>query len=160
MEHIAAVVSHTIRIQSKFKRAYCTWLMLLYLTIRTVPPSSITLTSSKAQDFIQIIGSNITLTCAVKLNSSILDSEIFLLMVDVQLFRNGSPLPVFGPIVNGTTFIYTTRLNSFQRSDYGSYNCTATVRPRPTSIYLTGIEVLSNTLAIIPGKHALLKRLY
>ena len=27
--HIAAVVSHIVRIQSKFKRAYCTWLMLL-----------------------------------------------------------------------------------------------------------------------------------
>ena len=117
------------------------------------------LTSSKA-DFIQIIGSDITLTCALKLSSSILDSEIFLLMVDVQLFGNGAPLPVFGPIVNGTTFIYTTHLNLFQRSDYGSYNCTATVRPRPTSIYLTGIEVLSTTLTIIPGKHALLKPLY
>ena len=117
------------------------------------------LTSSKA-DFIQIIGSDITLTCALKLNSSILDSEIFLLMVDVQLFRNGAPLSVFGPIVNGTTFTYTTQLNSFQRSDYGSYNCTAVVRPRPTSIYLTGIEVLSNTLTIIPGKHTQLKPLY
>ena len=156
MGHITAVVSHMVRIQSKFKHAFCTWLML---TIHTVPPSSIVLTSSKA-DFIQIIGSNITLTCALKLSSSILDSEIFLLMVDVQLFRNGSPLPVFGPIVNGTTYIYTTQLNSFQRSDYGSYNCTATVRPRPTSIYLIGTEVLSNTLTIIPGEHALLKTLY
>ena len=123
------------------------------LIVYAVPtPSFITLTSSKAQDFIQIIGSNITLTCAMKLNSSILDSEIFLLTMDAELLRNGIPLSLVGPIVNRTTFTYTTQLNSFGKNDFGNYTCMATIRPQPTSAYLTGTDVLSETLIIIPGE--------
>ena len=100
---------------------------------------------------IQTLGSDVRLTCAVELNAAILDSEIFLLAIDTQLSRNGTPLPLVGPIVTGTTFTYTTQLRYFRQSDFGNYTCTAIIRPQPSSTYLTGIEVQSNTLNIKPG---------
>ena len=86
------------------------------------------------------------------LNSAILGSEIFLVSVDAQLSRDGTPLALTGPIVSGTIFAYTTLLNSFRKSDFGNYTCTATVRPHPSSSYLTGVDVLSDTLSIKAGK--------
>ena len=91
------------------------------------------------------------LTCVVELNSAILGSEIFHLTVNAQLSKDGTRLALTGPIVTGTTFTFTTELNSFQRSDFGNYTCTATIRPQSTSVYLTGIDVLSETLNIEPG---------
>ena len=124
--------------------------------IHVVPTSSyyITLTSSET-NFNQIIGSNVTFTCAVELNPVILGSEIFLLTVNAQLFRDGTPLALNGPTVTGTTFTYMARVNLFGRSDSGNYVCTATIRPQPFFTYLTGTEVLSDTLTIIAGKYTL-----
>ena len=70
-------------------------------------------------------------------------------MVDTQLFRDGTPLTLTGPTVSGTTFIYTTQLNSFGRSDSGNYTCTATIQPQPTSTYITGNETLQSDLISI-----------
>ena len=134
-------------------------LIIIIIIITVVPtPSLITLTSSK-DNSIQIIGSDVALTCAVILNSAILNSEIStfirMLMVDVHLSKDGKPLTPTDSLVTGTTFIYTTQLNSFQRSDFGSYTCTATIRPQPTSVMpvnLTGVDVLSDTLTIKAGK--------
>ena len=89
----------------------------------------------------------------MELNSAILGSEIFLLVVDAQLSRDGTPLALTGPIVTGTTFTYSTQLNSFGRSDFGNYTCRATVRPQPTSTYLIGVDVLSDTLSIKAGNN-------
>ena len=114
-----------------------------------VPPSSVSLTSN-VDNSIQIMGS-VTLTCAVDLNSAILGSEIFLLTVNAHLSKDGTVLTLAGPIVTaGTIFTYTTQLNSFQMSDFGNYTCTATVRPRQTSTYLVGVDILSDTLNIKP----------
>ena len=114
-------------------------------------PSSITLSSGEV-NFVQLFGSDVTLTCSIKLHSAILGSEIFLLVVDAQLSRDGTPLALTGPVVTGTTFTYTTQLNSFGKSDYGSYNCTATVRPQPSSTYLIGVDILSDSLTITASK--------
>ena len=82
-----------------------------------------------------------------------MDSEIFLLMVDAQISRpDGTPLALTGPTVTGTTFIYTTQLNSFGRSDSGNYTCNATVRPQPSSTYLTGIGTTLDTARITTGR--------
>ena len=78
-------------------------------------------------------------------------SEIRLLMVDTQLFRDGTLLTLTGPIVSGTTFTYTTQLKSFGRSDSGHYTCAASVRLEPTLTYLTGNEILSTTVNIKAG---------
>ena len=116
-----------------------------------VPPSSITMTSS-VTDSLQIVGSDVMLTCTVELNLAILDSEISLLTVNAHLSRNGTQLAVVGSTVTDKTFIYTAQLTSFQRTDFGDYTCTATVRPQPTSAYLTGGDVLSDTVTIKAGK--------
>ena len=111
------------------------------------------LTSSGTSDIV-IVGSDITLTCILVLNSAIVISDLSLLMVDAELSRNGTPLTLSGRIMTDTTFTYTTQLNPFGRSDSGNYTCTATVRPQPTSIYLTGNETLSSTIGIKAGKYS------
>ena len=87
---------------------------------------------------IQPLGSDVTLICTVELDPAIVQSDLSLLMVDAQLSRDGTPLALTGPTVTGTTFTYTIQLDSFGRSDSENYTCTATVRPLPTSNYLTG----------------------
>ena len=72
------------------------------------------------------IGSDVTLTCMVKMDEKILDSDLSLVMVDAQLSRDGNPLALTGPTVTGTTFIYSRQFESFRRN--GNYTCTATVR--------------------------------
>ena len=117
-----------------------------------VPPSSVSLTSNVA-DSIQIVGSDVLLTCTVELNLAILGSEIFLLTVNTQLSKNGTVLALAGPVVTaGTIFTYTIQLNSFQVNDFGNYTCTVTIRPQPTSAYLRGEDVLSDTLNLKPCK--------
>ena len=85
------------------------------------------------------------------LNSAVLNSEIFLVTVDAQLSMDGNQLDLTGPIVTGTVFTYTILLKSFQESDFGSYTCTATVRPHASLTYLTGVDVLSDSLSINAG---------
>ena len=117
-------------------------------------PSSITLVStdtSSRPNSLPILGSDVTLTCTFELNSAVVASEIFLLMVDTQLFHDGTLLTLTGPTVSGTTSTYTTQLNSFGRSDSGNYTRTATVRLEPTLTYLTGNETLSTTVNIKAG---------
>ena len=104
-------------------------------------------------DSIQIVGTDVMLTCTVELNSAILGSEIFLLTVNAQLSKNGTVLALADPIVTaGMIFTYATQLNSFQINDFGNYTCIATIRPQPTSPYLRGADVLSDTLNLKPCK--------
>ena len=125
----------------------------MYVCICIVPTPSLMLmlTSSNGNPF-AVVGSDVTLTCTLVLNSVILGSENALLMVDAQLSRDGTPLALPSVTVTGTTFTYTTMVNSFRRSDSGNYTCTATVRPQPTATYLTGIEILSSIVNIRAGK--------
>ena len=116
-------------------------------------PSSLTLTTSSEA---AVVESDITLTCTLVLNPAIVGSENALLMVNAQLSRDGAPLALPGITVTGTTFTYTTLVNSFGRSDTGNYTCNATVRPLSTSLYLTGIEMLSSKISIIAGKFVLI----
>jgi hypothetical protein len=99
---------------------------------------------------------DVILTCTVELNSAIIvESDLPLLMVEVQLFRDEAPLsnPTMLSVKGiRTTFTYTTQLSSFGRSDFENYSCTATARPQPTAIYLTGNDtVQSNTINIRAG---------
>ena len=114
-------------------------------------PSFITLTSTEANS-IEIIGSDVTLTCSVELNPAILGPEIFLLTVDARLFRDGTQMVLNGPTVVGTIYTYIAQLNSFGKSDYGNYSCMATIRPQPSLPYLIGTDMLSDTLSIIISK--------
>ena len=118
----------------------------------TVPdPQSVFLTSNQVDP--NVNGDGVILICTVNMRQEILDSEIFLLMVDAQLSQpDGTPLALTGPTVTGTTFTYTTRLKSFGRSDSGNYTCMATIRPQPSSVYLHGTGELSNTTRITTGE--------
>jgi hypothetical protein len=101
-----------------------------------------------------VFGSDVTLTCTLWLNSAIVVNDLSLLMVDVQLSRDGILLdnPTQSP-VPGTTYTYTTQLNPFGISDVGNYTCTATVGPQLTAVYVTGNEALeSGTIRVTTGK--------
>ena len=119
--------------------------------IFSVPtPSSLILTTSSEA---AVVGSDITLTCTLVLNPAIVGSENALLTVNAQLSRDGTPLALTGLSVTGTTFTYTTMVNSFGMSDSGHYTCNATVRPLSTSLYLTGMEMISSEIInVIAGK--------
>ena len=117
-------------------------------TIDIVPtPSFLMLTSSPEA---VMLGSDVTLTCTLGLNSAIVASDLSLLMVEIQLSKDGMLLHnSTQPPATDITFIYTTQISSFGRSDFGNYTCSATVRPLPSIIYLTGNEILqSNTVNI------------
>ena len=73
----------------------------------------------------------------MELNTTVVDSDLILLMVDAQFSKDGTPLTLTGLAVTGTTFTYTIRLDSFDRRDAGNYTCTANVTPSSTSTYLT-----------------------
>ena len=102
-------------------------LHILLFTYIVPPPSSLMLTSSGNSDIVTV-GTGVALTCTLTLSSAIVEFDLSLLIVDAQLSRDGTPLALTGPIVTGTTFTYTTQLNSFGRSDAGNYTCNATVR--------------------------------
>jgi hypothetical protein len=126
----------------------------MFCNYKVPTPSSITLVSSDHSlrpNSLPILGSDVTLTCTLGLNSAVVASEIFLLMVEVQLSRDGTPLTLTGPTVSGTTFTYTRRFESFGRSDSGNYTCTATVGPEEALTYLTENETLSATVNIKAG---------
>ena len=96
-------------------------------------------------------GSDVTLTCTLGLNSAIVANDLSLLMVKVQLSRDGILLdnPTLSPMT-GTTFVYTSRLRI---TDVGNYTCNATIRPVTSSTYITGSEMLeSDTIQITTGE--------
>ena len=111
----------------------------------------LTSNSGNPDDVTVVVGSDITLTCTLVLNSAIVGSENALLMVEAQLSRNGTALALPSLSVSGTTFTYTTQLDSFGRSDSGNYTCNVTIRPQLTAVYLTGNEILSANINIRAG---------
>ena len=110
-------------------------------------PQSVTVTSSLGN--IILSGSNVTLTCSVQMKSSVTDSEVSLLMVEAQFIKpGGTMLSLANPVISGTTFSYSIEVKDFDDNDFGSYTCSVTVRPRPSSLYLTGTGELSGKIVI------------
>ena len=66
------------------------------------------------------------------------ESELSLLMVDAQLFRDGTPLTLTGPTTTGTRFTFGAEVISFNASYVGNYNCSATVQS--SSQFIIGME--------------------
>ena len=102
-----------------------------------------------------VFGSAVTLTCTLELNSAIVASDLLLLMVEIQLSRDGMSLsdPIQPPATD-ITFTYTTQFNSFGITNVGNYSCNATVRS--SSPYLTGIETLQSSVReVTTGKYFL-----
>ena len=113
-------------------------------------PASMSVTSSPSDPV--SVTSTVTVTCTVKLNSAILESDLSLLMVTAQLTHPNGTVLSLSNSVTGTTFTYTTQLNSFRRGDSGNYTCTATITPQPVATYLTGTGVLIDTVKITARK--------
>ena len=130
-------------------------MMLSCACINIVPTlSSVTLSNGGTSDIV-MFGADVSLTCTLEFNSAIAAADLSLLIIDIQLSRDGPQLSnPTGSTLNGsgTIFTYTTQLNSFGRNDSGNYTCTATIQPQPTAVYLTGNETLqSNAINIRAG---------
>ena len=87
------------------------------------------------------------------MNQNVLPSELSLLMMTTQLTRpDGSVLDLSDPEISGTNFTYTAQVNSFGEGDVGNYTCTATIGPRPSLTFLTGMShLVSNPIYIEIG---------
>ena len=84
-----------------------------------------------------------------------MDSDLSLIEVDAQLYRDGAPLSLSGPtVVNDTTLTYSTQLDLSVRNNSESYTCMATVRPRDESAYINASTNVSDVVTITStGKH-------
>ena len=130
----------------------CNRIIVKGVVFRTVPNPSVTITTTPPSPILD--GTDVTVSCAVKMGQGVVDSDLSLLMVDAQLSRDGTPLTLSGPTVTGTTFTYTTQLDSFGRNDSGNYTCSATVtRVQQTSTYLTGSGQATTVVEIVVGKN-------
>ena len=105
-------------------------------------------------------GADVTINCTLEFGQLVMESELSLLIMDVQLSRKGTytmrNLSDSNPLISGTTLTYSTVVNSFSRSDSGNYSCVVTIRShpnleQPSSYYLNGtgksvsIQVLITT---------------
>ena len=130
--------------------------MIFTCVFSTVPPpSSITVTSSHGTpDNRVIVGTDITLTCTVRLNRAIVDSDISLLNVTAQFLSDkGVPLTLSeSPVTAGTTFTFTTQLDSFRRNASGNYTCNVTVSPQATAAFVNGTQALDHTIELTTGE--------
>ena len=94
------------------------------------------------------------MTCTVDLDPSVLSAaDLSLITVEAQLFRDGNELNQTNLGMDGVTYTFGVVVNSFNESDNGNYSCSATVSPRASSSYLTGMgQGTSDTFPIVVGK--------
>ena len=97
------------------------------------------------------VGSTVTLTCTVELSPAV---DVPVTVNTVWTGPNGFMTTSTAQPVTGSTTTYTSTamVSSFGRDQSGDYTCTTTVTPNPTSTYLTGSGVLSNTTSIVACK--------
>ena len=97
-------------------------------------------------------GSQLILICTVMLNSTVVECDLPLLVVEVQFFRYGIPAATQngGTLVNGTTFIYKAEINSFERNDSGDYTCTARVTSNSSHL-VNSHNVMSSYIKVLTG---------
>ena len=81
------------------------------------------------------------------------ESDLSLITVEAELFRDGNELTHDQSSHRGISYNFGVVLSSFSESDNGNYSCSATVRPRQSSSYLTGMGIgESDTVEIVVGK--------
>lgn len=125
-----------------------------YVRILTVSdPWSVIVTSSGGTTVLS--GSDVTLNCTVELGPELIVSELSLLVVDVQLSKDGITGNLLDSLIrmSGSTIVYSTLVKSFGRHDSGNYSCVATVRPQPFSVYLHGTGEMSNHILVTTGSY-------
>ena len=105
------------------------------------------------------------MTCTVEFGPSVMsESDLSLISVEAQLFRDGNELNQTSHQMNGLSYTFGAMVSSFSESDNGNYSCSATVRPRPSSPYLSGIGRGESKPIQIVGKsnygYLMLKHMY
>ena len=130
---------------------------MLFVMIFSVPMEgyTISLSSNQPNPIWPNLPTDATLTCTVKLNLLVAQSDISLLEVDAQIFREGISLNLTDMQSNGTTFTYTINLGSFGRNDSGNYSCKAMVKPHENSTYLTGNITITDNTKLSTGKKSI-----
>ena len=117
----------------------------MFLCLPVPAPTSVTVTNGPVN-----IGSTVTLTCTVELSPAV---DVLVTVNTVRTGPDGFMTTSTAQRMGSTTtYISTAMVSSFGRDQSGDYTCTATVRPNPTSTYLTGSGVLSNTTSIVARK--------
>ena len=91
-------------------------------------PVSVTLTPSILNPIWP--GSEVTLNCSIVLSSVIMVHDVPLLMIEVQLLKDGILVTSVNgsAVVIGMTFVYAAEVISFERNNTGNYTCTSTVK--------------------------------
>ena len=135
--NISIRVNGTAMYSYVFILLYMLWRLKLILTV----PVHVHLSHSPLPPDLTTEGECTTFTCTVELGPGLVDSDLSLIEVDAQLYRDGAPLVLSGPtVVTDTTLTYSTQLDLSVRNYYESYTCTATVRPRDESPYIDTIS--------------------
>ena len=114
----------------------------------SIVPISVTITSDPVSP-IHIIGSNVTLTCAVELSSAVdVPVTVNTVWTGPAGFISGN---IAQPVIQSTTtYSSTAVVGSFGRNQSGEYTCTAQVSLNNTS--LLSSTSTSQTVLITVGK--------
>ena len=96
-------------------------------------------------------GDNLTLTCTIQLDGAI-NTGLDVTVVWIGPPGSISPDNPTPTMDSETVYESTVTFSSLENSDSGDYNCTATVRPDPSSEFITESGEGTDTLSITVGK--------
>ena len=97
------------------------------------------MTVTSSPSLIETTGIHVIVICTVELSPLVTESETSLITVSVQLIHNGTrELSPTMSARQGTTYTFSSLIQSFQQSNNGEYVCTATVSPQASSQLITG----------------------
>ena len=101
---------------------------------------------------IRPVGSDVTLTCTVKLSPAVdVPVTVNTMWTGPDRFMiTNTAQPVMG---SATTYTSTAMVSSFGRYQSGNYTCTATVTPISLFVILTNSEAKSATLRVTIGNY-------
>ena len=79
------------------------------------------------------------------------ESDLSLITVEAQIFRDGNELTQTNSQTNGLSYTFGVMVSSFSESDNGNYSCSATVQPS-SSPNLSGMgQGESDPIQIVVG---------
>ena len=133
--------SQIVMVQSELVKSYaCKQLIIIHALFQhAVPTLSVTVSTSTGSNIIRD-RTAVTVNCVVEFSPSVMESDLSLLMVEVQLSRDGTVLSLAGPTAIATGFTFGAYVSCFSDSDVGNYSCDATVTPtQSSSQFLTGM---------------------
>ena len=153
--NITVMDSQDIRLQSELDINSWNYIMTdVSISLPTVPPTFYAILYSNARNSIAPVGSNVTLTCTVRLQSGPeidVPLTVYLVIYEFDL-RDGNPLPTTTPSVSGSTYTSVATISSFRREQSGNYHCLATTSPTSPNTFLSSSVTSSNLHRITTGE--------